>query len=297
MARKEPLKNDSPHLPMSLPSNIWINGTVFPTAEARISPFDHGFLVGDGVFETLVARHGKPFTAIRHWKRLVASCDAMGFAAPRFELFIAAIQDVMDANGMRDARIRVTVTSGDGPLGSDRGHDTPTMTVVASVLKPWPPTETAVTVPWTRNERGALAGIKSTSYGENARALADAKSRGAGEAILANTRGELCEGTGTNLFVVHDNLVKTPPLESGCLAGVTRALVIEACQHAGIAVREETMPLSILETCQEAFLTSSTRDVHPLAAIDGRKLPGESAAMTQRVAQAFRDFVAGKDDP
>jgi branched-chain amino acid aminotransferase len=154
-----------------------------------------------------------------------------------------------------------------------------------------------VTVPWTRNERGALAGIKSTSYGENARALADAKSRGAGEAILANTRGELCEGTGTNIFIVHDSLVKTPPLESGCLAGVTRALVIEACQHAGIAIREETMPLSILETCQEAFLTSSTRDVHPLAAIDGRKLPGESAAMTQRVAQAFRGLIAGKDDP
>jgi branched-chain amino acid aminotransferase len=221
----------------------------------------------------------------------------MGFAAPRFELFIAAIQDVMDANGMRDARLRVTVTSGDGPLGSDRGHDTPTMTVVASVLKPWPPTETAVTVPWTRNERGALAGIKSTSYGENARALADAKSRGAGEAILANTRGELCEGTGTNLFIVHHNIVKTPPLESGCLAGVTRALVIEACQHAGISIREETMPLSILERCQEAFLTSSTRDVHPLASIDGHRLPGESAAMTQRVAQAFREFIAGKDDP
>ena len=92
---------------------------------------------GDGVFETLRGEgHGNRSTAIRHWKRLVASCDAMGIAAPRFELFIAAIQGVMDANGMSDARIRVTVTSGDGPLGSDRGHDTPTMTVVASVLKP-----------------------------------------------------------------------------------------------------------------------------------------------------------------
>jgi len=204
---------------------------------------------------------------------------------------------VMEANGILDARIRVTVTSGDGPLGSDRGHETPTMTVVASALKPWPPTETAVTVAWTRNERGALTGIKSTSYGENARALADAKARGAGEAILANTRGELCEGTGTNIFVVHDHRVKTPPLESGCLAGVTRALVIEACQHAGIAVREETMPLSILEHCQEVFLTSSTRDVHPLAAINGRKLPGEASAITRQVSQAFHDFIAGKDDP
>lgn len=282
---------------MSLPTHIWINGKVFPTKEARVSPLDHGFLVGDGVFETLVARHGKPFTAIRHWKRLLASCEAMGIAAPNFEQFIAAIRELMEANGMFDARIRVTVTSGDGPLGSDRGHETPIMTVVASALKSWPPTETAVTVAWTRNERGALTGIKSTSYGENVRALADAKARGAGEAILANTRGELCEGTGTNIFVVHDNMVKTPPLESGCLAGVTRALVIEACQQAGIVVREETMPLSILENCQEAFLTSSTRDVHPLAAINGRKLPGETSAMTRRVSQAFHDFIAGKDDP
>lgn len=282
---------------MSLPTHLWINGTVYPSAEARISPFDHGFLVGDGVFETLVARNGKPFTAVRHWKRLVASCDAMGITAPRFELFIAAIQDVMDANDLRDARLRVTVTSGDGPLGSDRGHEMPTMTVVASVLKPWPPTETAVTVPWTRNERGALAGIKSTSYGENARALADAKARGAGEAILANTRGELCEGTGTNLFIVGDGIVKTPPLESGCLAGITRSLVIEACLKAGIALQEVTMQLSILETCQEAFLTSSTRDVHPMAAIDGRKLPGELSPITQRVAKAFHDYIAGRDDP
>lgn len=277
--------------------HIWINGRILPLDEARISPFDHGFLVGDGVFETLVARNGKPFTAVRHWDRLVRSCDAMGITAPPFELFIAAIADVMDANQLRDARLRITVTSGDGPLGSDRGHGAPTITVVATPLKPWPPTETAVTVEWTRNERGGLAGIKSTSYGENARALASAKARGAGEALLANTRGELCEGTGTNLFIIEGTTVKTPPLSSGCLAGVTRALVIEACQAAHIAVYEVAMPLSILQTCDEAFLTSSTRDVHPLAAIDGRRLPGLDGLITRRVADAFRSYIAGRDDP
>ncbi len=282
---------------MSLPAHIWINGVVFPMEEARISPLDHGFLVGDGVFETLVARNGKPFTAVRHWRRLKASCEAMEITAPTFEVFIAAIADAMDANGLRDARIRVTVTSGDGPLGSDRGDAAPTMTAVASVLKPWPPTETAMTVPWTRNERGALAGIKSTSYGENARALAYAKQRGSGEALLANNRDELCEGTGTNVFIVEAGMVKTPPLSSGCLAGVTRALVIEACVKAGIAVEEAALPLSVLKTCDEAFLSSSTRDVHPLAKIDERVMPGINGAMTQRVAKAFRDYVAGHDDP
>ena len=282
---------------MTPPSHIWINGAVVPVAEARISPFDHGFLVGDGVFETLITRHGKPFTAVRHWQRLVKSCASIELAAPSFELFLSAIQDVLDASAMTDARIRVTVTSGDGPLGSDRGNSTVTMTVVASALKPWPPTETAVTVPWTRNECGALAGVKSTSYGENARALAYAHQQAAGEALLANTRGELCEGTGTNVFVVLDGVVNTPPLASGCLAGVTRALVIEACHEAGIPIRQDTLPYSTLKSCDEAFLTSSTRDVHPLARIDGRDMPGLEGPITQRVAEAFKAFIAGRDDP
>ena len=282
---------------MTHPSHIWINGAVVPTSEARVSPFDHGFLVGDGVFETLITRNAKPFTAVRHWRRLVKLCEEIGLAAPSFELFLSAIQDVVDANDMPDARLRVTVTSGEGPLGSDRGNSTVTMTVAATALKSWPPTESAVTVPWTRNERGALAGVKSTSYGENARALAHAHQNGAGEALLANTRGELCEGTGTNVFVAVEGVVKTPPLASGCLAGVTRALVIEACHAASLLLIQESMPYSILESCDEAFLTSSTRDVHPLARIDSRVLPGQDGVVTARVAQAFQAFIAGRDDP
>lgn len=285
------------HLPVNLPSQIWINGRLMAIAEARVSPLDHGFLVGDGVFETLVGRGGKPFTPTRHWKRLVASCEAMGMTPPEFDLYVQAMHEVMEANGITDARIRVTLSSGDGPLGSDRGSSATTMTVVATPLKPWPPTETAVTLPWTRNERDALAGIKSVSYGGNVRALAFAHEKGAGEALFANTRAELCEGTGTNVFVVVGNLVRTPPLASGCLAGITRGLVLEACQAAGIAVEECALHESVLNTCDEAFLTSSTRDVHPLAQIDQRVMPFIQDSMTQRVAKAFRDYVAGRDDP
>jgi branched-chain amino acid aminotransferase len=282
---------------MKVPASLWINGRILSTAEARISPFDHGFLVGDGVFETLVARGGRPFTPTRHWRRLVASCTAMGIAPPAQALFENAMLETMQANGLSDARIRVTLTSGDGPLGSDRGDAPATMTVAATALKPWPPTETVMTVPWTRNERSALAGIKSTSYADNVRAFALAHAQGAGEALFANTRDELCEGTGTNIFVVAAGRVLTPPLSSGCLAGVTRALVLETCVAAGIPVAEFAMPMSMLKVCHEAFLTSSTRDVHPLAKIDQRPMPGVDGAVTQRVAQAFRDFVAGRDDP
>ncbi|MFC5455948.1 aminotransferase class IV [Prosthecobacter fluviatilis] len=282
---------------MKVPAFIWINGRIVSTAEASISPFDHGFLVGDGVFETLVARGGRPFTPTRHWRRLVNSCTAMGIAPPAQELYEKAMLETMQANGLSDARIRVTLTSGDGPLGSDRGDAPATMTVAATVLKPWPPTETVMTVPWTRNERSALAGIKSTSYADNVRALALAHAQGAGEAVFGNTRDELCEGTGTNIFVVVAGRVLTPPLSSGCLAGVTRALVLEACAAADIPVEEIAQPISVLQSCDEAFLTSSTRDVHPLAKIDQRPMPGVDGAVTQRVAQAFRDFVTGRDDP
>ncbi|WP_397385083.1 aminotransferase class IV [Prosthecobacter sp.] len=282
---------------MNLPSHTWINGRIVSTSEARISPFDHGFLVGDGVFETLVARHGKPFTPTRHWRRLVASCQAMNIVPPEFETYVNAMLATMQANDLTDARIRVTLTSGDGPLGSDRGEAPATMIVATTPLKPWPPTDTVMTVPWTRNERSALAGIKSTSYGDNVRALALAHGEGAGEAIFANTRDELCEGTGTNIFIVSAGVVKTPPLSSGCLAGVTRGLVLEACAAAGIAVEEVTLPIEALHSCEEAFLTSSTRDVHPLARVDQRVIPGVDGPVTQRVAKAFQDFVAGRDDP
>lgn len=282
---------------MNLPTHIWINGRIVTTAAASISPFDHGFLVGDGVFETLVARNGKPFTPTRHWQRLVASCTSMDIKPPSFDTYLSSIHAIMQATGLQDARIRVTLTSGDGPLGSDRGDSVPTMTAAATALKPWPPTETVMIVPWTRNERGALAGIKSTSYGDNVRALALAHAQGAGEAIFANTCDDLCEGTGTNIFIVADDHVQTPPLKSGCLAGVTRALVLEACATAGIPVEEIALPISILQTCDEAFLTSSTRDVHPLSRIDQRVMPGVSGVITQRVAQAFRDYVVGRDDP
>ena len=146
-----------------------------------------------------------------------------------------------------------------------------------------------MTVPWPRNERGALAGIKSTSYAENVVALAHATARCI-EAIFANTIGNLCEGTGTNIFVELEGRLVTPPLSSGCLAGVTRALVVES-----MAVEELDVPVEILQTTTEAFLTSSTRDVMPIDRIDDRSMvpgPLTAAAMT-----AFADLVADSVDP
>jgi branched-chain amino acid aminotransferase len=146
-----------------------------------------------------------------------------------------------------------------------------------------------------RNERSAVAGLKTTSYAENVVALAYAKERGAIEAVFANTRGELCECTGSNIFVVGDGVILTPPLDSGCLAGITRAVTIEWCREEGMEVREEAMPIEVLGDADEVFITSSTKDVLAIHAVDDRAVrPGP---VTARAAEVFAKLSADRVDP
>lgn len=276
---------------------VWLNGSLVPNHEARVSPSDHGFTVGDGAFETLSAHDGKIFAITLHWRRLVRSCEVLGIQPPPRDAFHDAMQTTLNASSLRDARVRFTVSSGEGPQGSGRGGAGPTLCCVAAPAPVYGETEAVVTVPWTRNERGALAGVKSTSYAENVIALAHAKQHGAGEAIFTNTRGELCEGTGTNVFIIRGDAVQTPPLSSGCLAGVTRALVIGLCRTHGIPLLEEVLPGSALAEADEAFLTSTTRGVHPISQVDGRTLSQTVGPLTRRVAGLFRELVSRDPDP
>jgi branched-chain amino acid aminotransferase len=169
--------------------------------------------------------------------------------------------------------------------------------VAASPLTPWPPTADVVTVPWPRNERGATAGLKTISYAENVRALAYAHERGAGEAIFANTRGELCEATGSNVFLVEDGGLVTPPEDAGCLLGVTRALVLELAEKLGIDAMETDRPVDAIATADEAFLSSTTREVQAIAHVDGTALPLAPGPVTERLAEAFVALVALDIDP
>lgn len=278
---------------------VWVDGALVGENEARISPFDHGLLTGDGVFETLRVYRGEPYCWRRHYERLARSASGMGLAIPPAEALRRAALDLVAANRLTDGRLRITVTGGPSPLGSERGRVTPTLILAASELPPpGPATPVAVvTVPWPRNERGALAGLKTISYGENVRALAVAKEAGAGEAIFANTRGELCEGTGTNVFVVTAGVLRTPPEESGCLLGVTRALILDLADRLAIEAEEVTLPLTAVATADEAFLTSSTRELQAISAVDGNPLPLAPGPVTTLLADAFRRMVAGDLDP
>lgn len=271
---------------------VWIDGWLGPADEARLSPLDHGFLVGDGVFETLRVLSGQPFAITRHLRRLHRSADALGIGLPPDDGLRTAIDDVIAANGLDEGRLRLTVTTGAGPLGSERGETAPTVAISAGPQRPWPPRTAVATVPWTRNERGALAGLKTTSYAENVRALARARAEGATEAVFANTAGDLCEGTGSNVFLVVDGRLVTPTLAAGCLAGVTRELVLEITDAV-----EADVPLAALAEAEEAFLTSTTRDVHPISHVDGRALPTCPGPATRRAADAFAAVVARTLDP
>jgi len=272
---------------------VWMNGDLLPDDDARVSVFDHGLVVGDGVFETIKVANGIPFAMTRHLARLRRSALGLGLPEPDVEQIRNGALSVIAASSDPPlARLRVTVTGGKSPLGSERG-DSPVTAIVAMAEQPPPaPAVDVVTVPWPRNERGALSGLKTTSYGENVRALAYAAERGGNEAIFANTVGQLCEGTGTNVFVVTGGRLLTPPLSSGCLAGVTRALVIE---WAG--AEEEDLPLEALAGADEAFLSGTTRDVQPIRRVDGRELPSAPGPVTRKAAEIFTLRSAESPDP
>jgi branched-chain amino acid aminotransferase len=261
---------------------LWVNGTFADTEDAVLRADDHGVTVGDGIFETMKVVGGQPFALTRHLRRLKSSADGLGIDLDS-DRIRAAIAEVTAANALPSARLRVTVTGGPAPFGTDRGASGPTLIVATAPLAAWPATADVAIVPWTRNERAATVGLKTTSYADNVIALHHAHERGAAEAILANTVGELCEGTGSNIFIGRDGELVTPPLTSGCLPGITRELIIEWLGD----VVERSLPLSALSDCDEAFLASSTRDVQPIRAVDGIVLPAAPGPLTQRAMDVF----------
>ncbi|MFF3565590.1 aminotransferase class IV [Streptomyces sp. NPDC002574] len=253
---------------------------------------DHGLTVGDGVFETLKASHGTAFAMDRHLRRLARSAEGLGLPEPDLDAVRHACEAVLATNPVPLGRLRITYTGGTSPLGSERGTTGPTLVVALGSANPRPDSTAVITVPWTRNEKGALAGLKTTSYGENVVALARAHRAGASEALFANTQGALCEGTGSNVFVVVGGKLLTPPLASGCLAGITRELVAD---WAG--AEEADLPLDVLDEADEIFLTSTLRDVQAVHRTDARELPGTPGPVTAKAMRVFAERAAENVNP
>jgi branched-chain amino acid aminotransferase len=270
----------------------WVNGHLLPDPTGpSLTVSDHGFTVGDGVFEALKVLDGVPFALTRHLARLTRSAMGLGLPPVDEDDVRRGIAAVLDGERIPLGRLRITYTAGPAPMGSGRGEAPPTLVVVVDALRRWPETTAVVTVPWPRNEKGALAGLKTTSYAENVVALAAAQERGATEAVFANLAGHLCEGTGSNVFYVLDGELRTPTLDSGCLAGVTRALVLE--WYGG---REVDVPIEMIQKAEEIFLVSTTRDVQAVHRWNERELvaPGP---VTRDVARMWAQRERENVDP
>lgn len=270
---------------------VWANGRLYADPEqARVGVTDHGLVVGDGVFEALKVTPAGPFALQRHLDRLDRSSAAMGLPAPDHALIRGAVDQLLDGQTVELAKIRITYTAGRGPLGSGAAYGPQTLVVALDDAQPVDPISHVVTAPWSRNEHGALAGVKSTSYGENVLALAYAAERGADEALLLNTAGKVCEGTGSNVFCVFGSTVVTPPLSAGLLAGITRNLVLEWSE-----VEERDFTLAEALAADEVFLTSSIRDVQPVGRWDDTTF--DVGPVTARLAQTFADRSGADIEP
>lgn len=280
---------------------VWVDGSVrspFAAAEgASVSVDDIALLRGVGVFETFKVVSGVPFAMRRHLERLRDAARVAAIDVPwtddELRSICAEVLEAVPPAADPDAllRLRITVTGGARRTGG--GERTSGLVVGAEHGPPWPPEAVVVTDPHPVNERGPLVGAKVTSYLEQVVLLARAQERGADEAVRSNTVGTLCEGTASNLFVVVDGELCTPALSTGCLPGVTRALVMDL-----VTVHErDDLTVDDLRNAPEAFLTSSTRDVHPIRSVDGRGFDAVPGPLTAAAAKAFEALRARDLDP
>lgn len=259
-----------------------------------ISAAHRGFLYGDGVFETVLVHRGRPVFLAAHLARLARGAAALGLMLPySVRTLTEAVTAVVRQNGISTGAVRLTVSRGPGERGlAPAGNLRPTVLVAATPGLPYGPKVyeeglAAVLLPWPRNERSPLSRIKSTSCAENVLGAMAAERAGADEGIFLNTSGYLAEGTKTNLFLVKDGEVLTPPVEAGALPGIVRALVL-----ASFPVRERMLALEDLFAAEEAFLTNSLLGVAPLVRVNGRSLgDGRPGKATRRVIGHYAEML------
>jgi branched-chain amino acid aminotransferase len=283
-------------------ATINVNGRVSDQEHAVISVFDHGFLYGEGIYETLRTYNGQPFLFDRHMRRLRNSAAMLALPVPLTDAEIdARFRETMRAAGLgdhpdREAYIRILVTRGIGELTYDPAA-TPTPSIVV-IVKPnaHPPRDV-----FERGVRVSLVGvvrnhpstvnplIKSNSLLNNALGMQEALRRGGYEGVMRNYRGELAECTQSNLFIVKDGTALTPPLDAGLLPGITRAFLFEVGVEAGIPVREAVLRDDDLFGADEAFLTSTTRELVPIVQVDDKKIgSGAPGPVTQALLEGYR---------
>lgn len=267
---------------------VWLNGEIVSRESAKVSVFDHGLVTGDGVFETVGVYGGVAFALDLHLERLERSSVGIGIGVPDLNSIGQGVKDLLSTNRCDNAKVRITVTAGESVLGSDRIGSSSTVVIATGPRRSAPPTAKIWVAPWPRNERSILAGLKTISYAENVAALAWAQGKGADEVIFANTIGNLCEGSGSNIFVVVGGELYTPPLSSGALGGITRQLIVEK-----LGAKEQDFPVEILYEgdLEECFLSSSVREAQGISHIDGVVCNEALGPVTMEIGREFSKLI------
>jgi branched-chain amino acid aminotransferase group I len=283
---------------------IYFNGQLKHRFEARLSPFDHGFLYGYGLFETMRAYNGHIFRLDSHVTRLRCSAESIGLTDSILtteegkQSLKAACIATLEANELRDARIRLTVSAGEGDMTPDTGTcPKPTVLITARNLAPLPPEKyetgfKAAVSFLRRNSQSPLSRLKSTCYMENVLARMTARATGYDEALFLNEQGYLAEGSTSNIFLVSNGEIITPCFESGVLPGITREAVLEIARTSNLKSTERWVELNELMEAQEAFLTNSILELMPLVSVEGRPIgSGKPGKLSGDLLFAYRKLV------
>ena len=276
---------------------VYLNGSLIPRSQARISALDYGFLYGFGLFETMRAYEGQVFRLDRHLNRLVHSAEVLGLPIGVTDLK-SAVTATIQANQLGDARVRITISIGEGGIVPDPSTcDKPTVLILAGHYQPYPQQVyekgfRAIVSSIRRNSQSPLSKLKSANYLESILARQEARAAGIDEALCLNEKGLLAEASMSNIFLVTNSILRTPGQDSGILPGITRETILELASPLGINTVEHDIRLDELFQAQEAFLTNSLMEIMPLTEIDGKPIgSGRPGPLTKRLAMAYKKLV------
>jgi branched-subunit amino acid aminotransferase/4-amino-4-deoxychorismate lyase len=281
---------------LKVPSRVWLNGKIVRARDARLSIFDRGFLYGDAVFETVRLYEGHPFLWQRHRKRLQHSLDRLGLPHPETKLE-DAIEELSLACRLSDAAVRITVTRGVGEGLIPPEGLSPTILLTARTVPEDLATQRAsgvavIRLPFGNGGQSVVTGHKTTSYAAAIQGRLQAARTGAYEAIYVEADGRISEATTSNVFAVFGRTLHTPPLEAGCLPGITRQIILELAQRANLRVREAPIEAARLDRASEIFLTGSVIEVLPVSILDGtavgKVVPGP---ITTQLSRAYNKRI------
>lgn len=283
----------------------WIDGSILPASEARVSVFDHGLLYGDGVFEGLRFYHGRTFMLPAHLERLQQSADAIGLDLPYdSQQLTAAIEALIAAYAGNAGYLRLVVTRGPGSLGIDpRSCSRPVVFIIADALRVVSVSDVTqgVSLHISSLRRTPVEclnpEIKSLNYLNNILARIEANRVGADEALMLNLEGNVSEGSVDNIFVVSNGILRTPRLGDGLLAGITRAVILDVAREAGIQCEEVSLKPQDLYAADECFLTGTGAELIPVRQIDGHYYSAQHEPLTPTIERAFHDRIASECPP